>query len=864
VVTRTLQLEVKVEVRGQRHDVPKLLVEWSSPWEEFVTSIRPALRRSPSRLAGEAPYGIFPYRGMFPSLLLEAFLIFAAIVIRVKIQELRPYAVPRFSSHDVIYYSGDELPRTEDLGGSQAGASGRAGGNEAHHRTQTIKVARGSLTPQVVDAPNLKLPSSKDAVANLLAINPNFGPPPAEGLRSARTPITFTPSVVAPAPNVIHDYTRNGVQMDAVIAPTPAVPRDPFRAAPNLSAEVVPPAPSVTDDHRLVAPALGSPVIPPAPKVSSGQGRNAPNLQVSVVAPAPSVSRDQMRNAPNLQASVVAPAPNISSGAARSAPGLNASVIPPAPNIASRDTSRSPVKAANEAVVPPPASAPERVNSRTAKLNLPAPVIAPPPSANLPDNTRPVAGAAMNDPSKAVVPPPPSEPASGSFVSSLIGKIFGSSEVVPPPPSVSSAASKSAPALAAQVVPPPPSVNTPGGNTKGSRRGMGTSLDGNVIAPPPIGGITGGTGTLAASASKAPVLGMPSVVPPPPSLAGAGGGTGTTAGGKGATGGTLLANNVVPPPPSVSAGSISAGSGSGRNGPGLGHAMDAGAALAPPTGGGSGANAGVVVSPQPGSKVGLPASGGKGSTALSPSGKDKPGLGGAGGAASIGTGSGSGSGLKGEGSGAGKAGAGHGSDPAAHGGISPSAGPGGAGNSPSGNPAVPGVSISGGSTIVTLPSFGSDSPAPDSPAGRQVRQRQQELNVTVVATASSGGAFEPYKNLLRGETYTTYLDTSAGTVVMEFADASGSRPGVASVTAPQAIRTTLPVGLPHARMVISCALDASGNLRLLRVLEPGPVTMTSKVTSALNSWKFQPAMRGNQPIAVSAILGFGIDTNDRF
>lgn len=842
MATQTLQLEVKVEVRGPRHEVPQLLVEWSSPWEEFVTSIRPALARSPSRLAGEAPYGIFPYRGMLSCLLLEAFLIFAAIVVRVKIQELRPLVAPRFSRHDVIYYSGDELPRTEDLGGSQAGRSGRAGGDEAHHRTQTIRIARGSLTPEIVDAPNLKLPSSKDAVANLLAINPNIGPPPAEGLRSARTPITFTPSVVAPAPNVIHDYTRTGIPMNAVIAPTPSVPRDPFRAAPNLSAEVVPPAPSVADDHRLVAPALGSPVIPPAP----------------------SVSREQMRNTPNVQASVVAPAPTVTSGSSRSALGLSTSVIPPAPNIASREMNRSPVKAANEAVVPPPASAPERVNSRTAKLNLPSPVIAPPPSDNVPEYTRPLAGSAMSDPSKAVVPPPPSEPTSGSFVSSLIGKIFGSSEVVPPPPTVNSTADKSAPTLAAQVVPPPPSVNASGGNTGGSRKGTGTSLGGNVIAPPPTGGIAGGTGTVAASASKGPTLGMPSVVPPPPSLAGAGGGTGTAAGGKGAPAGTLLANNVVPPPPSVSAGSVSAGSGSGRKGPGFGHAMDAGAVLAPPTDGGSGANAGLVVSPQPGAKLGLPANGSKGSTALSPSGKDKPGLGGTGGGASIGTGTGSGSGLKGEGSGAGKAGAGYGSDPAARGGISPSPGPGGAGNSPGGNPAVPGVSISGGSTIVTLPSFGSNSTPPDSPAGRQLRQQQQELNVTVVATATSGGAFEPYKNLLHGETYTSYLDTSAGTVVMEFADASGARPGRAGVTAPQAIRTTLPAGLPHARMVVSCTLDASGNLRVVRVLEPGPATMTSKVTSALNSWKFQPAMRDNQPIAVTAILGFGIDTNDRF
>jgi hypothetical protein len=172
-VSASAQLEEVVE---QRHDAPVLLVEWSSPWREFVTAVRPALARSDARLAGEAPYGMFPYRGMIPCLLLEAFLIFAAIVVKVKLDQMRPYVAPRLSSRDVIYYSGDELPRTEDLGGAQAGTVGRAGGGEAHHRTQTIRIARGSsLAQSVVDAPNLKLPSSRDGSASVgrVALDPN-------------------------------------------------------------------------------------------------------------------------------------------------------------------------------------------------------------------------------------------------------------------------------------------------------------------------------------------------------------------------------------------------------------------------------------------------------------------------------------------------------------------------------------------------------------------------------------------------------------------------------------------------------------------------------------------------------------------
>jgi len=300
----------------------------------------------------------------------------------------------------------------------------------------------------------------------------------------------------------------------------------------------------------------------------------------------------------------------------------------------------------------------------------------------------------------------------------------------------------------------------------------------------------------------------------------------------------------------------------------MGGAMGVGTDVAPPSAGGSGNNAGAVISSDPGSKVGLPTSGGHGALAMSPSGTDKAGLGGAGGGNGIGHGTGSGSGMTGEGSGAGKTGTGRGSDVNAQNGISPAAGPGGAGNAASGNPPVRGVSVSGGSSVVTLPSFGSDpaanDPVPSSPR-RSSLKRQQTFDVDVVATANSGGAFEPYRNLLHGEKHTIYPPTTAGIVVMEYADESSATHSYKQpLSSPQAIRVDLPAGLPHARMVLTCTLDASGNLRNVRVLEPGPADMTAKIVAALRAWKFQPAQRGDQPVAVTAILGFGIDTNDRF
>lgn len=864
-MTEVLELERPVEL----HDAPKLLVDWSSPWDEFRTAIRPALARSQARLAGEAPYGLFAYRGMIPCWLIELFLIFAWIVVSAKLSQLRPYAAPRFSSRDVIYYSGDELPRTEDLGGAQAGYSGRAGGDEAHHRTQTIRIARGFLTPKVVDAPNLQLPISRDAVANLLAIKPNPGPPPLEGLRSTRRTLDLTAAVVAPAPNVIRDYTRNGIAMNVVVPPAPNFSREQPLTAPTLNANVIPPAPNLSREHTLVAPALGPAVIPPAPNVSRDRTQTGLSLPASVVAPAPSLTQE-----------------NAARGDARSGPALAASVIPPAPGAVSREISSAPVQMTNVAVVPPPVSAPERANPRDPMLALPAPSVIAPPPADVSQDIHRLASGSVQDPSKSVVPPPPTQSGSGSFVSSLIGKILGTSEVVPPPPSVNAnAASGGKPALTANVVPPPPSVNgapamkatslaanvvppppsvstnAGGGNPHGNRNGAGASLGPNVIAPPPSTGVSGGTGPHTLASPAAPGLGPPSIVPPPPSLSGPGGGTGKTGGGAGVAGGTELANNVVPPPPSLGGGAGATGSGLSRKGAGLGSPLDVGSPVAPPTSGGSSTNAGVVVSSHPGSKVALPTSGGTGSLSMSPAGGDKPGLGGSGGGTSIGRGNGPGSSMKGEGPGAGNSGPGRGSDPSAHGGLSPSPGPGGAGTAASGTPSVPGVSVSGGSVQV---SFDTDAANDPSSPPRSTFKQRQTLGVDIVSTASSAGAFEPYKNLLHGEKHTGYLDTSLGTVVMEYADEAASHTSMGTLTAPQQVRADLPDGLPHVRMVVACILDASGNVKNPRVLEAGPAEMTAKVLAALHSWKFQPALRGGQPVEVTAILGFNIDTNDRF
>src|SRR5258707_9432454 len=92
----------------------KLLIEWPSAWAEFKQAIRPALAKSEKPLAGEARAGLFPYRGMLASWAGEILLFFAMIFILRGFDSMHPYQPPPPSKYDVIYYSGDELPKIED------------------------------------------------------------------------------------------------------------------------------------------------------------------------------------------------------------------------------------------------------------------------------------------------------------------------------------------------------------------------------------------------------------------------------------------------------------------------------------------------------------------------------------------------------------------------------------------------------------------------------------------------------------------------------------------------------------------------------------------------------------------------------
>jgi hypothetical protein len=644
---------------------PKFLIEWPSRWEEFKTAIGPALARSPRQLAGEASTRLIPYKNLAITWGVEALLVLIAILLPAQLATLHPNTTKKSANYDVIYFSGDELPQTEDAGGAPAGKTGRAGGHEAFHRTQTIRVARNpTVREQVVDAPDVKLPRSNTSVANLLAYHSVPGPPPSEGLRNIRAVPAFN-------------------QMAAVA---------------------------------------------PAPELQQQRSLRAPTLPMNVVAPAPTVQIQQ-----------------------------NSSFHLPGSN---------PLQ-----VVPPPVSAPTQLSSN-ARLTLPATrVVAPPPTLTKDFATK--------------------------------GPGFG-------------------PTMQQQVVPP----RVQAGNLSSTRQ--------------PITGLTGST----------------SVVPPQAQAGLA----------SSSRNDVSLGSNVkvVPPSPTLSAAATPRGL--GRQGIGLGSPMDQGSFTAPPAAPASHSGAGVVVSSKPGSTVGVPGNGSPGALAMSPIGQEKPGIGkGSTGETGISRGDASASGLSGQGSGGAKAGSGQSTELTARNGNSPYPGTGGAGSGRSSVTPVPGVAVEGGGSIVTLPSFGSDGSQPDLPGHSSTRPSNDGPGITIVATSRSGGAFNFYGALKGDKVYTIYIDTKLGTAVMQFADpTSVMHPYSQDLIAPQPMRADLPAGLPHSRLVIACVLDRTGMVKNPHVLETGTAAMTSKVLAALNNWKFRPVFRGDQPIEVNAILGFNIDTSDRY
>src|SRR6266702_773084 len=218
-------------------DAPQLLVDWSSPWHEFCSAIGPALKRSPPRLSLETRAGLFPFRGILVTMLLEIAALAAAMVPANAVQPVALQS-PR-PTRDIIYFSADELPRTQDLAGAVSGSHGQRGGAAIHHPTQVIKVARDEvLREKVTDAPQLNLPKSDSRLSNLLAYRADAGPAPAEALPLKRQVPLMPDAVVPPRPEILRSELRPMQLATPAVVPPPE--RSGVTHSRQRSAEFVP------------------------------------------------------------------------------------------------------------------------------------------------------------------------------------------------------------------------------------------------------------------------------------------------------------------------------------------------------------------------------------------------------------------------------------------------------------------------------------------------------------------------------------------------------------------------------------------------------------------------------------------------
>jgi len=263
---------------------------------------------------------------------------------------------------------------------------------------------------------------------------------------------------------------------------------------------------------------------------------------------------------------------------------------------------------------------------------------------------------------------------------------------------------------------------------------------------------------------------------------------------------------------------------------------------------------GVIASPKPGDKAAQSQDPERAMLAMSPAGAST-GVGSSGGGLGAARGSGAGSSSTGSGPGGSFSGAGKGSDATPRNGTSSDAGPGGAGDRYRGR--VPGVSVTGGSNVLTLPSFGGAEPS----SGGRSDIHKNNNGVTVVASPRAGGAMNYYGALKGDRVYTIYFKTAAGMVSLQFADPqSAVHPYTEDLIAPQALSTAISSDVPRARLVMKCVIDRDGVLKNVSVLQSAGGEFERQVIGALPGWKFSPAYRGSDPVEVTAILGFGIDT----
>ena len=270
----------------------------------------------------------------------------------------------------------------------------------------------------------------------------------------------------------------------------------------------------------------------------------------------------------------------------------------------------------------------------------------------------------------------------------------------------------------------------------------------------------------------------------------------------------------------------------------------------------------VVISTQPGNVIAVPADGTPGSLAMSPQGRQHPGLAGDNGVT-----------TRSAAPSPGAAGSSHGAaKPHGEPGSDATSGAGSPGGAATGAPNLsPGVTVHGG--VVSLDRFGGETPSPQAgvvsldsfgpklppPAERRnpADPPRKPAPIVVVATGRSGGGLNSYGTFKNQMVYTIYFQTAAGMATFQFAEHDSSARYRGELTPPYPLSTDVPTATRGPGIVLSCLLDATGHVQNARVVE-GVSPYSQTVLEAVRTWRFHPALNAGQPVAIDALIGIGI------
>jgi len=95
---------------------------------------------------------------------------------------------------------------------------------------------------------------------------------------------------------------------------------------------------------------------------------------------------------------------------------------------------------------------------------------------------------------------------------------------------------------------------------------------------------------------------------------------------------------------------------------------------------------------------------------------------------------------------------------------------------------------------------------------------------------------------------------------LQYADPTTVQSFAADLTAPRPIKTDVPADATPARAIISCVMDRLGLLRDIKLLEGDDPQFSHELLFALASWRFRPVFRGDSPVEVKTVIGFGVKT----